>query len=301
MDKDSRFRLVDKANSGYGASMNRGLSEARAEYIAILESDDYYEPDMLEKLYRVVRAYDAQVVKANCYNFWAGPPIVNKLNRLVPSTQTGKLINPQEEHQIFLMPPSIWSAIYRRDFLVDNSISFLETPGASYQDTSFAFKVWASATRVVFIPDAVLHYRQDNQSSSVNAVDKVYFVVDEFAEMQRYLDAREERGWLLDLKVKLKFNTYLWNYGRLAEQFKLEFIRYMSKELNEDIAASKLDKSLFSSAELFTLSLILEDPDKYHISRGSKGLDTWVWKVRQAYKVGGLIFLGKLVKAKLFG
>lgn len=49
MDRDTRFRVVDKENSGYGATMNRGLDEARGEYIGILESDDFFEGDALEK------------------------------------------------------------------------------------------------------------------------------------------------------------------------------------------------------------------------------------------------------------
>ena len=40
MARDSRVRMVDKPNSGYGASMNRGLAEARGRYIGIWNSDD---------------------------------------------------------------------------------------------------------------------------------------------------------------------------------------------------------------------------------------------------------------------
>ena len=40
-DLDLRFRVVDKPNSGYGDSMNIGLAQAKGEFIAIIESDDY--------------------------------------------------------------------------------------------------------------------------------------------------------------------------------------------------------------------------------------------------------------------
>ena len=39
-DADPRFRVVDKPNSGYGASLNLGLSQAKGTYVGILESDD---------------------------------------------------------------------------------------------------------------------------------------------------------------------------------------------------------------------------------------------------------------------
>ena len=48
--KDSRILVVDKPNSGYGATMNLGLKMAKGKYIGIVESDDYIEPSMYEIL-----------------------------------------------------------------------------------------------------------------------------------------------------------------------------------------------------------------------------------------------------------
>ena len=48
MANDGRVRMIDKANSGYGSSMNMGLDAATGKYIGILESDDYLELDALE-------------------------------------------------------------------------------------------------------------------------------------------------------------------------------------------------------------------------------------------------------------
>ena len=45
-DKDKRIIVLDKVNTGYGDSMNRGLEIAKGEYIGIVESDDYTEPEM---------------------------------------------------------------------------------------------------------------------------------------------------------------------------------------------------------------------------------------------------------------
>ena len=48
MQRDARVKMIDKANSGYGDSMNRGLEMARGKYVGILESDDFMVPDALE-------------------------------------------------------------------------------------------------------------------------------------------------------------------------------------------------------------------------------------------------------------
>ena len=44
--RDSRIIIITKENTGYGASMNLGLSRAKGEYIGIVESDDYALPEM---------------------------------------------------------------------------------------------------------------------------------------------------------------------------------------------------------------------------------------------------------------
>ena len=57
--RDDRFIVIDKPNSGYGDSMNKGLSIAKGEYVGILESDDFFEPDALELMYKAAKSVDA--------------------------------------------------------------------------------------------------------------------------------------------------------------------------------------------------------------------------------------------------
>ena len=56
--KDSRVKIINKANSGYGASMNKGLEAASGEYIGIVESDDFIKTTMFEDLYNIAEKKD---------------------------------------------------------------------------------------------------------------------------------------------------------------------------------------------------------------------------------------------------
>ena len=299
-EKDARFKLIDKTNSGYGASMNRGLDAATGTYIAILESDDFYIPTTLERLLGTLKRFNAQVVKANCYLYWSGPPKKRVREDLVPHTQIGRLVNPQVEREIFYLAPSIWSALYRRDYLVDNDVRFIETPGASYQDASFNFKVWVNATRAVFLKEALVFYRQDNAASSVNSPAKVYCVCDEYAEMDRYLDTLPEvPDWLWAVKTKMKYNTYMWNYERLADEFQLEFLQRMSTEMAAEQDLGRLDWKLFEEWKVFDLKSILYSPEGYHQDRLSTGNRTKVGKALHYLRIGGISLLARVVMNKL--
>lgn len=300
VESDERFKLLDKENSGYGASMNRGIQAAIGEYIGILESDDFIEPQTLETLYNLAVERDAEVVKANFYYYWSTPQKKDVFEPLMRRPLMG-VSNPKENTEIFYLKPTIWSALYRRDFLINNKVAFLETPGASYQDAGFNFKVWASAKKVAFIYDAFLHYRQDNESSSVNSPGKVYCVVDEYAEMQRFIDENpDERAWLQGTLIAMKFDSYIWNYDRLAEEFKQEFLSKASEELNSDLENGRMDITLFPPWKEADMRLLLQSPDAYDSYRKKYSTSGKLNTFKRYFYLGGLGLVGKLAAHRLF-
>lgn len=227
---DKRIVVVNKKNSGYGDSMNKGLKRATGEYIGIVEPDDFIDLDAFERMYGYAKAYDAEVVRANYYFNKANK---DKKNYYLDPIETGRVVDPARHPNIFYQAPAIWSAIYKRKFLLENQIEFLPTLGASYQDTGFNFKVWAMAHRVYFTTEAFLHYRIDNEASSINSPGKVMNVCHEYAEIERYL---KERGVLDELQPVLqaaKFGAYYWNIYRLKPKLLPEFLRHVKSEYQE--------------------------------------------------------------------
>ncbi len=265
---DPRFRVIDKPNSGYGASMNRGLDQARGRYLAILESDDFLDSIALERLLELAEDADAQIAKADFYLFWSQPRPHDKLFGFVSPSMAGHPISPLDDTRVFYRKPSIWSALYRTSFLRENGIRFLETPGASYQDAGFNFKAWACADRAVLTQESFLHYRQDNESSSVNSPGKVYCVCDEYEEMERFLNARKDLPEKLrQILLKMKYDSYMWNYERLAPDLQAEFILQVSKEFSLHMESGELDLGLFEPWKVGDLRRIIADPVAYHVHR----------------------------------
>ncbi len=66
-----RVRVVRQENAGPGAARNRGIAEARGEYIAFLDADDVWEPDYLEF---AVAALDAHPDVAAVTSGWRLDP-----------------------------------------------------------------------------------------------------------------------------------------------------------------------------------------------------------------------------------
>lgn len=235
--KDRRIVVIDKENSGYGDSMNQGLKKATGEYLGIVESDDWIEPTAFAEMYDLATQYDAEVVRANYYKNKAG---IDTKQYTISHFDLGKVVDTRHHTAIFYEAPAIWASIYRRDFLLENKIDFLPTPGASYQDTSFNFKVWALAKRVFFTTEAYLHYRIDNESSSVNAPSKVFNVVTEYAEIERFLKERGLHGEMAPLMQATKATAYYWNIFRLSGKLLPDFL----EKAKAEYAAARADGTL---------------------------------------------------------
>ena len=62
---DHRFKAIHKSNTGYGHSVNMGIRAAQGQYIGIVESDDFAEPDMFRSLYNAAEKNRVDFVKGN--------------------------------------------------------------------------------------------------------------------------------------------------------------------------------------------------------------------------------------------
>src|SRR5574344_2160891 len=66
---DNRIKIIDKKNSGYGDSMNQGLDMATGDYIGIVESDDFAELNMFDKLYNKAIENNLDLVRCQYFHY----------------------------------------------------------------------------------------------------------------------------------------------------------------------------------------------------------------------------------------
>ncbi len=225
--------------------MNQGLKAAQGEYIGIVESDDWVELNMFEELYTLATRHEVQVVRSNFYQYTdkKGDFFMAHL----PGHDYNKIFCPKKRVFVFYCQPTIWASIYKKSFLEEARIDFLESPGASFQDTSFNFKVWAMAERVWFTTNAYYHYRCDHIGSSVKSQGKVFCVVDEWNEIERYLDQYPEaKTDSYVLRNHVKFGNYRWNLERLCGNAYKEFRKVFGQEFKEALMNDGLYKESFT-------------------------------------------------------
>ena len=261
--RDSRIKVINKANSGYGASMNMGFAAATGEYIGIVESDDFVKTNMFEDLYNLAKENNADVVKADWFYYWTKNNESRKSGK-ISKWKSNKITNAYEDKSLLKIVPSIWSAIYKREFISDKGINFLETPGASYQDTSFHLKVLMCTKKIVLTSSAYVYYRQDNINSSCNSKDKAFAVCDEFDEVERFMQtnpglAEEFAEYIYTLQYRSYFMTMI----RIEDKFIDDFLDRFSEKFKDLYERKQLGKLFYSRNSKRDLLTLITDKEKF--------------------------------------
>ena len=209
---------------------------------------------------------------------------------------------PLDKPDIFYQKPSIWSAVYKREFLLQHGVRFLGTPGAAYQDCSFSFKTLALAKRAVFLDEPILSYRQDNESSSVNSPGKVYCVCDEYEEIERFLcEHHDLRERLEGIKSRMKYDSYMWNYERLAPELGTKFLERASQEFASDFEQGNIDFSLFPAWTEADLHALIRDPKGFGAAHDELMKPGKLNTFKHYYRLGGMRLVAKVLAEKSKG
>ena len=262
-NKDSRIKTIHEKNGGYGASVNKGINIATGEYIGIIESDDFIDSKMFEDLYNLALKFDADMVKSDFYQYITSANQSRKAGRISKSI-SNKIINAKIDPKILRIGPSVWSAIYKKEFLNKNSIRFLETKGGSYQDTSFSFKAMSLAEKMVFTPNAYLYYRVDNETSSVNTARNAFAICDEFAELTNFVNKHQELKKYVNTEKLIKhYNSYIWNLKRISKDKRKEFIDIFSREFQEFYKNGEIDNEFFKKVNKRHFMYLINDKDRF--------------------------------------
>lgn len=263
--RDPRIVVLSKPNSGYGDSMNKGLDLARGEYVGIVESDDFASIDMFEVMYKAAKRHDVDVVRTNylAHRTECDPSEDVLVDNLF-GCKMGRPFAPMEQKEVFMRQPAIWTGIYRKALLDAEEVRFLPTPGASFQDTAFYFKVFYAASKVLLLKEGYLHYRIDNAGSSVKNQSKVFPICEEYAEVWRYAkrDSRkfdQIKTWI----PRQQYNAYTWNLNRLSPEIQPMFFERFAREYGQISEAGLLSKERFDENNWAKISAIADDPTAY--------------------------------------
>lgn len=225
------IKLLHSDIRSYGYQVNLGIRESQGDYVAVLETDDYVEPEMYQTLYELAIESDADVVKADYDRFITlnnGKKWFQRVKLWAGKEENyNKVICPQYELNLYANDYNIWKGIYKKSFLTGNQIWLNESAGASYQDIGFAEQILACAQKSFYTDASFYRYRLDRESSSINSVNGLHYSHQEFRRIVETPDIYK--------KVMCEKGLYY----HMAQSFLCEY-RKTLKSVNYDLESEHL-------------------------------------------------------------
>ena len=200
--KDQRITVITKSNGGYGSAINAGLNAAEGRYVSVVESDDFIDSTMLEKLLNLIKKTDSDIAKCGYCEYYGENKII-KLIRF--KRETGYTFNIKTDSELLRHHPSIWSCLYKRDFLARYAIKMNEAEGAGWVDNPFFFETICQAESIAWLNEALYFYRQTSGNSShlkdcsipLDRMSEIYAIIDEICPDNQSVHFEADKRLLL--------------------------------------------------------------------------------------------------------
>lgn len=164
--KDHRITLITQQNLHAGVARNAGLAVAKGEYLSFLDSDDFFELNMLEETYNKAIKDNSDIVIFNFYNY----DNISKIEK-TSYAYDKKFLNtfsPKKfkDYIYFISTPAPWNKIFKSSLIKNESLKFENLQ--SCNDITFVNSALSFATNISVVNKYFVHYR-NNLTSNISA------------------------------------------------------------------------------------------------------------------------------------
>lgn len=254
-----------RKNKKQGAARNLGLRKSKGEYVWFIDSDDFIEDNVLNKLLSKLNEHTPDILQFNSFKvlqngtkrdgyFWKEEVIgLSGLKYLEKEMK--------EEYSERIL--AVWSKVFRRNFLIGNNLFFKE--GIYWEDVAFTLKAFIRAESIVYIPinayNYVLTQGSDIRSSydGRKVADSIRFCIDVTNIAHKDITNESLRLYIIQIYIptimKYKTNIKDLSFDDYAEfetiveniENKGVLVNYMSEEVYGWLVDKKERQELYKA------------------------------------------------------
>lgn len=194
-----------KKNGGVSDARNFGIKEAKGEYIAFVDGDDYVSIDMYEKMYEKAKAGNFDVVVCDLNYVYEDGSIKRVSSKIEKDTTNIKKTYVN-------MYPCVWNKIYKRG-LFSKKVEFKK--GVWFEDVDFLYKIFPYIKNIGVVKEPFNQYVQRSGSITKTFDKRLYNYVDNFNDLIVFY---KDRGIYDEYKKELEYCYVRYLYATFIKQ-----------------------------------------------------------------------------------
>lgn len=242
------IKSYKKKNGGLSDARNYGLKKATGEYIGFVDSDDFAELDMFEKLYKKAIFDNFDIVACDIKY------IFDNHSKVVSSLVEKDIFKFDDiKKQMINIYPAAWNKIYKRNLF--KKINFKKN--VWYEDVEFLYRLFPYINSIGVVGEPLINYVQRDGAITHTFNDKIYDYIDNW------------NGIVDFYKKNNLYNNYF-------EEIEFCYVRYLYMTFVR--TATKFKKSDFNKACLTAKKNVLNNFPNYKKNKYLKGFSGFYLK-----------------------
>ena len=190
--KYKNIKAYKKENSGLSDTRNYGLKYVNGEYITFVDSDDYLELDMYEKMYEKAKTGNYDIVACD-------------INYVYSDREERLVVDPKKDtfnnKELFInFYPTVCTKIFKKELFFDSKLQFKS--GVWYEDVEFMYRLLPYIKSVGVTHDTYYNYLQREKSITSTVSPKIYDYIKNFNGL---VDYYKEKNYYDKYKKELEY------------------------------------------------------------------------------------------------
>lgn len=204
-----RIKSILKSNGGLSDARNVGLQEAIGDYITFLDSDDYVEIDLYEKMYDKALKTDADIVICGFKRVTLEGEVLS-----IEQNRLKELYSPIDA--LTAVAPAAWNKLYKRELWINSKVQYPK--GVWYEDLPTTTKLMLNANSIATVNEALIYYVQHPNSISYTFDERSYDIFNVLIDIYNFYE---------DTKINRKLLYTAKEWDKIEDQIEALFLIHL--------------------------------------------------------------------------
>lgn len=220
---DNRIKVIHQENAGLAEARNVGTDSAHGDYLFYLDSDDYLDSECIEKLMKIAKDNDADVVQSNFYYDYSEYLLYhNKIKKIYVSYSCAEALDElikQEEIKNFA-----WGKLIRTDI----AKLYPFPKGKYFEDTLWMYQIIKAVRKYIISSEPLVYYFQRKNSISASFSMRNLDQLELYAQRLRLI--KKQDATEVYVKALFYFNELLLQHQYILKNTSIDFERSAYQE-----------------------------------------------------------------------